>query len=253
MQLDGANAEAMTSVPREMARAAWRAWLRPRDFGVLTWLLWGATLLTIGVLLLPTVSRYWASRAFAIATLAQPLFAVGALLAWFRSGRGWARVEDLAVVPNAGGLWVLANVRALGLVLAIQALALGAAVAWILRDSMLTNEADTFYAFMVFIGGFVVSGGCDPTLMLRPHLGDGGTVRNFAQALITTLPLHVFPVCLLTITILRKAGLTLLDLHWASIGVGLICAMIARSARTYRTLPKLIDARVADLAERAQR
>jgi hypothetical protein len=45
----------------------------------------------------------------------------------------------------------------------------------------------------------------------------------------------------------------LLDLHWASIGVGLICAMIARSARTYRTLPKLIDARVADLAERAQR
>jgi hypothetical protein len=186
VQLDGANAEAMTSVPREMARAAWRAWLRPRDFGVLTWLLWGATLLTIGVLLLPTVSRYWASRAFAIATLAQPLFAVGALMAWFRSGRGWARVEDLAVVPNAGGLWVLANVRALGLVLAIQALALGAAVAWILRDSMLTNEADTFYAFMVFIGGFVVSGGCDPTLMLRPHLGDGGTVRNFAQALITT-------------------------------------------------------------------
>ena len=148
------------SVPREMARAAWRAWLRPRDFGVLTWLLWGGTVLTIIVLLLPTSSRWWASRAFAVATLVQPLFAIGALMAWLQSGRGWARVEDLALVPRAGGLWVLANVRALGLVLAIQALTLGVAVAWILRDSMLTNDADTFYAFIVFIGGFVVSGGC---------------------------------------------------------------------------------------------
>lgn len=237
------------SVPREMARAAWRAWLRPRDFGVLTWLLWGGTVLTIIVLLLPTSSRWWASRAFAVATLVQPLFAIGALMAWLQSGRGWARVEDLALVPRAGGLWVLANVRALGLVLAIQALTLGVAVAWILRDSMLTNDADTFYAFIVFIGGFVVSGGCDPTLMLRPLLGSGTPLKRFARALFETLPLHVFPVCLLTITVLRKLGLNLFDVYWASIGIGLICAMVFRSAGSYRALPRVIESRVGDIAE----
>jgi len=249
----GANPESVVDVPREMARAAWRAWLRPRDFGILTWLLWGATLATIFVLFLPSSSRWWASRAFAIATLLQPLFAVGALAAWLRSGRGWARIEDLAVVPNAGGLWALANVRALGMVLSIQAAVLGIVVALILRDSMLTNDADTFYAFIVFISGYVVAGGCNPTLMLRPLLGEGGTLYKFVRALVVALPMHVFPMCLLTIMILRRMGMNLLDLYWASIGIGLICAMILRSAQSYRALPKLIDDRVSSLAERAQR